>query len=162
MLLKEALDKFEELRNADAEEEAKANRKFANADDEVSLHDGSKVKVSEIIERLNKCNEEEAEKEEEKANEEAEEEDKETPPPAKEEEEEKANEEPAEEEKENKCNEDEEEEKEEEKENKKKNSTELRNAFLNSGLSQKIEDDENYKRGKELVDGFEKAKQMGI
>ena len=47
-------------------------------------------------------------------------------------------------------------------ENKKKNSTELRNAFLNSGLSQKIEDDENYKRGKELVDGFEKAKQMGI
>ena len=78
------------------------------------------------------------------------------------EEEEKANEEPAEEEKENKCNEDEEEEKEEEKENKKKNSAELRNAFLNSGLSQKIEDDENYKRGKELVDGFEKAKQMGI
>lgn len=162
MLLKEALDKFEELRNADAEEEAKANRKFANADDEVSLHDGSKVKVSEIIERLNKCNEEETKKEEEKANEEAEEEDKETPPPAKEEEE-KANEEPDEEEKENKCNEDEEEEeKEEEKENKKKNSTELRNAFLNSGLSQKIEDDENYKRGKELVDGFEKAKQMGI
>ena len=177
MLLKEALDKFEELRNADAEAEAKANRKIANADDEVSLHDGSKVKISEIIDRINKCNE--AKDEEEKENEEPVDEEEEKAPPAKEkeekaneaEEEEKENESAEEEDKENEADDEEkaedkeneaEEEDEEEKENKKKNSAELRQAYKNSGLDTKIEDSKEFQRGKELLNGYEKAKQMGI
>jgi hypothetical protein len=176
MLLKEALDKFEELRNADAEAEAKANRKIANADDEVSLHDGSKVKISEIIDRINKCNE--AEKEEEKENEEPVDEEEEKAPPASEEKENEADEEAKEnesaeeekeEDKENEADEEKEEDKEneaeedeEEKENKKKNSSELRQAYMNSGLDVKLEDNEDFKHGKELLNGYEKAKQMGI
>jgi hypothetical protein len=33
---------------------------------------------------------------------------------------------------------------------------------MNSGLDIKLEDNEDFKHGKELLNGYEKAKQMGI
>lgn len=66
MLLTEALDKFEALKKEDADAEEKANRKMCNSEDEVTLHDGSNVKIKDIVERLNKCNEEGIDEKEEK------------------------------------------------------------------------------------------------